>query len=77
MGQNSISRYMSVINSSLNKDPHFYKSLSDTLQHFAWNKYASAYQIYSDIQGTAWKMAYKNVNKRVNALLLAGLIQES
>ena len=77
MGQNSISRYMSVINSSLNKDPHFDKSLLDTLQHFAWNKYASAYQIYSDIQGTAWKMAYKNVNKRVNALLLAGLIQEA
>jgi DNA-binding PadR family transcriptional regulator len=77
MNLNSLSRYLSVISSSVNKDPRFDYSLLDTLQHFAWRKYASAYQISSTIKNTAWKMAYKNVNKRVNALSSAGLIQET
>lgn len=73
----SVSGYISSITDSVSKDPQFDKSLLDTLQHFAWSKYVSSYQIYSNIQGTAWKMAYKNVHKRVNALLSAGLIQKT
>ena len=67
MNQISLYEYISVVNNSVNKDPQFDKSLLDTLQHFAWRRYASSYQIYSDIKDTTWKMAYKNVNKRVNA----------
>src|SRR6185503_9738869 len=69
--------YISSILDSVSKDPLFDKSLLDTLQHFAWSKYVSSYQIFSNIQDTPWKMAYKNVHKKVNALLSAGLIQKT
>ncbi len=77
MNLGGLVRYLSVVSRSVNKDPRFDYSLLDTLQHFAWRKYASAYQISSAIKNTAWKMAYKNVNKRLNALSSAGLIQET
>jgi hypothetical protein len=48
----------------------------DFLELFAWEKYLSAYKIYSELKSTDLKMAYKNVNKRVYALLSSDLIQE-
>lgn len=69
--------YISSLDTACKKDPEFDDSSLDILEHFVWKKCVSPYQIFSDLKTTMLKMAYKNVNKRVNALLLAGLIQET
>lgn len=51
------------------------KTSLDFLGHFAWKKSVSSYQIYSYLKFTILKMAYKNVNKRINALFTSGLIE--
>ena len=47
------------------------------LGQFAWEKYLSAYQIHSKLNSTPEKLAYKNVNTRINVLLDLGLIQKT
>ena len=69
--------YISSLDTSYKKDPEFDKSSLDILEHFVWKKCVSAYEIYSDLRDTVLKKAYKNVNKRVKALLSSGLIQET
>jgi hypothetical protein len=49
----------------------------DILGQFAWEKDLSAYQIHSKLKPTPEKLAYKNVNTRINVLLDSGLIQET
>src|SRR5215469_13683142 len=70
----SINEYIYLLHPSSTKDVDR-KSL-DILEQFAWEKYLSAYQIYSNLKSTEMEMAYKNVNKRLNALLSSGLIHK-
>ena len=49
----------------------------DMLGQFAWEKDLSAYQIHSKLKLTPEKLAYKNVNTRINVLLDSGLIQKT
>jgi hypothetical protein len=76
MNPNTMIRYISSLDTACKNDPEFDKSSLDFLEYFAWKKCVSAYQIFSD-RKSVLKMAYKNVNKRVNSLLLSGLIQET
>jgi hypothetical protein len=71
-----INGYISLLYACAEKVEAFDGKSLDILEQFAWAKYLSAYQIYSNLKATYLKMAYKNVNKRVNALLLSGLIQK-
>jgi hypothetical protein len=78
MNPNTMIGYISSLDTACKKDPKFDESSLDILEHFVWKKCVSAYQIFSDLRSTTvLKMAYKNVNKRVNALLSASLIQEA
>lgn len=67
---------MSGLDRLSRKDPEVDEKSLDILEQFAWKKHLSAYQIRSNLKSTHSKMAYKNVNKRTNALLSSGLIQK-
>ena len=77
MFQNTIIGYISLLGNLYKKDPKFDSATLNILGHFAWERCLSAYQICSKLKSTQFKMAYKNVNKRVNALVMSGLIQET
>ena len=77
MFQNTIIGYISLLGNLYKKDPKFDYATLNILEHFAWERCLSAYQICSKLKSTQFKMAYKNVNKRVNALVTSGLIQET
>jgi hypothetical protein len=47
------------------------------LEYFAWKKAVSSYQICKDLRPTVLRMAYKNVNKRVNTLISLGLLEQA
>jgi hypothetical protein len=76
MDQNSAYGYISLLHKT-GKDPELDKRSSDILEQFAVHRerYLSAYQICSKLEFTPRKLAYKNVNKKVKALLFSGLIQ--
>jgi hypothetical protein len=77
MNLQTIQRYILELSALYTKNGVYSKSL-DMLEQFAWEKHLSAYRIFSNLKSNRFmKMAYKNVNKRVNALLLSGLIQET
>jgi hypothetical protein len=77
MNPQTIQRYILELSALYTKNGVDSKSL-DMLEQFAWEKHLSAYRIFSNLKSNRFmKMAYKNVNKRVNALLLSGLIQET
>jgi hypothetical protein len=71
-----IQGYISLVYPSSTEYAGFDGKSLDILEQFAWERYLSAYQIHSNIKFTYLKMAYKNVNKWVNALLLSGLLQK-
>ena len=77
MNPDPVQRYISSLNGSSKKDAGLDVTSLDILEQFAWEKYLSAYQICSNLKSTHLKLAYKNVNKRTNALLSSGLIQET
>jgi hypothetical protein len=77
MNLKTIKEYISSLDSSSRKEPEFSGASLDILDNFAWEKCLSAYGIYSNLRSTQIKKAYKNVNKRVNALLSSDLIQET
>ena len=68
--------YMSLLDKSSRKDVGFDGTSLNILEQFAWEKYLSAYQIWSNLKSTRLKMAYKNINRRINALFSSGLIEE-
>ncbi|MGA9153593.1 MAG: hypothetical protein WBZ36_23685 [Candidatus Nitrosopolaris sp.] len=76
MNPNSVHGYTSL--DKTGKDAELDKTSLDILELFAVHreKYMWTYQVFSKLKSTPGKMAYKNVNKRVKALLLSGLIQE-
>jgi hypothetical protein len=76
MNQDLLDRYILLLYGSSTKDAGFDGKSLNILEQFAWEKYLSAYQIYSNLKSTYLKMGYKNVNKRINVLLLSGLIQK-
>jgi hypothetical protein len=70
-------RYISTISGFTNKTAEIDPVSLDILQHFAWEKSLSAYQLYIKLKSTSLEMAYKNVNKRVHNLVSLNLIQET
>jgi DNA-binding PadR family transcriptional regulator len=76
MDPNNIIGYISGLDRLSRKDPEVDEKSIDIPEQFAWKKHLSAYQICSNLKSTHSKMAYKNVNKRTNALLSSGLIQK-
>jgi len=72
-----VSGYISSISEYYAKNSQINNAYLDILEQFAWGKCWSAYQICSNLKSTRLKLAYKNVNKRVNALMSSGLIQET
>src|SRR2546427_6293610 len=74
---NLVSEYISRTSEYYLKNSQINNAYLDILEQFAWGKCWSAYQICSNLKSTRLKLAYKNVNKRVNALLFSGLIQET
>jgi hypothetical protein len=73
----SIDAYISVLIEASRKSTRLDDTSLDIIGHFAAEKYPSAYQICSRLKSTPQKLAYKNVNKRINTLLLSGLIKET
>lgn len=69
-------RYISSLR-SCRKDLGFDITSLRILEQFAWEKYLSAYQIWSNLKSTRFKMAYKNINKRINVLFSSGLIEQT
>jgi hypothetical protein len=80
MDHNSLSRYISTIAQYYQKKPALDYTSLNILEQFAWDKFLSAYNIYTKFRSPSErfyrKMAYKNVNKRVHELCLLGLIEE-
>ena len=77
MDPNSIYGYISSLYKT-GKDAELDETSLDILELFAVHreKCLSAYKIASKLKSTSRKLAYKNVNKRVKALSLSGLIQK-
>jgi hypothetical protein len=73
----NVSEYISLLIEESRKSTRLDATSLDIIGQFAWEKYLSAYQIYSKLKYTPSKLAYKNVNKRINTLLLSGLIKEA
>ena len=69
--------YISTIGSLANKTPEIDSVSFDILQHFAWEKSLSSYQLFIRLKSTDLEMAYKNVNKRVHNLVSLNLIRET
>ena len=68
--------YISSIYESSRQGTRLDERSLDILEQFIWEKYLSAYQICSKLKSTPRKLAYKNVNKRTNALMSSGLLQK-
>ena len=70
-------RYISSLIEPYRKSIGLDKMALDMLGQFAWQKDLSAYQIHSKLNSTPEKLAYKNVNTRINVLLDSGLIRKT
>jgi hypothetical protein len=77
MNLNLLKGYISAIHTSYLKNSEVDSVSLEILEHFAREKCLSAYQIHSKTKSTDLKMAYKNMNKRVNVLLSSDLIEET
>src|SRR5215469_8625350 len=77
MDLKDVIEYILLLDKSVRENAEFDRMPFCIFEQFSWEKILSAYQIYSNIKSTHLKMAYKNVNKRTNALLSLGLIQET
>jgi hypothetical protein len=69
--------YIFKIHGLYRKAPQIDPVSLNILIQFAWEKYLSAYNIFSRLKSTELQMAYKNVHKRIHELLSLNLIQET
>lgn len=69
-------RYIWTVYQSSRQGTRLDERSLDILEQFIWEKYLSSYQICTKLKSTPQKLAYKNVNKRTNALLSSGLLQK-
>jgi hypothetical protein len=76
MDPNLLAGYISLLSRESSLEDEIDRTSLNFLEYFAWKKYVSSYQICVDIRHTPLKMAYKNVNKRVNGLVYLGLLEQ-
>ena len=81
MNPNDLSRYISIIAQHYHKKPELDYISLNILEQFSWDKFLSAYNIYTKLRLPSERfyrrMAYKNVNKRVHELFSLGLIEQT